>query len=167
MATKVKDAAMPMAVPAGISWTAPAKGRPWSQPPRMVKLSDVAQGYIDNLSSPSMVNSIIDALDTGVPIASLAEMLMLTGVHKGIHTVDAGILVIPVIIEMLVTAAEIHGIEYTMFPGENEDRDIIPDRVIRQALAEASKKKDMAEEEMPTPEVQKVGLMSRTTTEEM
>jgi hypothetical protein len=167
MATKLKPADVIKPIPPGISWTAPAKGRPWSQPPKMVKLSEVAQGYIDNLSSESTIDSILDALDTGIPVASLAEMLMITGVHKGIHTIDTGILVIPVIAEMLVTAAELHGIEYTMFPGENEDADVIPDRVIRQALAKVGKKKDMSEEQMVTPEVRTAGLMSRKTTEEM
>jgi hypothetical protein len=167
MATKVKDTDLLKPIPPGISWTAPAKGRPWSQPPKMVKLSEVAQGYIDNLSSPKTIDSVIDALETGVAVASLAEMLMLTGVHKGIHSMDTGILVIPVIAEMLVTAAEIHGIDYMMFPDDNEDADVIPDRVIRQALAEVGKKKNMTGEEMPTPDVKTVGLMSRTTTEEM
>jgi hypothetical protein len=133
----------------------------------MVKLSDVAQGYIDNLSSAATIDSILDALETGVPVASLSEMLMLTGVHKGIHSMDTGVLVIPVIAEMLVTAAEMHGVEYTMFPGENDEADVIPDRVIRQALAQVGKKKDMAEEETVVPEVKTAGLMSRNTTEVM
>lgn len=167
MATKLKPADVIKPVPPGISWTAPAKGRPWSQPPKMVKLSDVAQGYIDNLSSAATIDSILDALETGVPVASLSEMLMLTGVHKGIHSMDTGVLVIPVIAEMLVTAAEMHGVEYTMFPGENDEADVIPDRVIRQALAQVGKKKDMAEEETVVPEVKTAGLMSRNTTEVM
>lgn len=146
--------------PPGISWTAPAKGRPWSQPPKLVKLPDIAQGYIDNLSSASSMNSLLDAIETEVPLAALAEAIMLTGVHKGIHSIDTGILVMPIIVEMLVTAAEIHGINYTIFPGENEEANVVPDRVIREAIKEASTKKDVIE---PTPEPTVVlsGLMSR------
>lgn len=151
--------------PPGISWTAPAKGRPWSQPPKIVKLSAIAQGYIDNLSSASSINSVIDAIETKVPLASLAEALMLSSVNKGIHTIDTGILVMPVIIEMLATAAEIHGIEYTIFPDESEVA-AVPERVIREALKEVSEKKDVVEE-TPEPSVKLSGLMSRKTSEEM
>jgi hypothetical protein len=166
MAAKLSPTDVIKPVPPGISWTAPAKGRPWMQPPKLVNLSDVAQGYIDNLSSPSSMNALLDAVETNVPLAALAEALMLSSVHKGVHSIDTGVLVMPVIIEMLVTAAELHGIEYTMFPGEGEEEDIIPDRIIREAIAEATKKKDVVEE-APVPKVELSGLMSRRTSKEM
>jgi hypothetical protein len=153
-------------VPAGISWTAPAKGRPWSTPPKFVKVSDVAQGYIDNLSSSGMMNSILDVIDTEVPLAAMAEAIMLSSVNKGIHTIDAGILVMPVIIEMLKTVAELHGAKYTVFPDELVEGDNIPERVARAAIKKASEEPAKTEE-VVTPRVQLSGLMSKKPMENM
>lgn len=144
----------------GVSWTAPPKGRPWTTPPKFVKVSDVAQGYIDNLSSAEIMNSILDVIDTKVPLASMAEAIMLSSVHKGIHTIDTGILVMPVIIEMLKTVAELQGVKYTVFPSEMTEGDDIPERVARAAIKKASEK-SVTTEEVVEPQVELSGLMSR------
>lgn len=151
-------------VPPGISWTAPAKGRPWTTPPRFVKVSDVAQGYIDNLSSAGIMNNILDVIETEVPLAAMAEALMLSSVHKGIHTIDVGILVMPVIIEMLKTVADLHGAKYTVFPSELVEGDDIPERVARSAIKKASEA-PTTPEEVVEPRVQLSGLMSKKPVE--
>jgi hypothetical protein len=143
-------------VPPGISWTAEPKSRPWSTPPKFVTVNDVAQGYVTNLSSASMINSTLDAIETGVPLAALANGMMLSGVASGIHTIDTGILVVPVIIEMLKTTAELHGVKYQVFE-EDEDAGTIPDRVVKQAMKKAS----VAVEEVVEPQVELSGLMAR------
>jgi len=144
-------------VPPGISWTAEPKSRPWSTPPKFVKVNDVAQGYVTNLSSASMINSTLDAIETGVPLAALANGMMLSGVASGIHTIDTGILVVPVIIEMLKTTAELHGVKYQVFE-EDEDAGTIPDRVVKQAMKKASSD---TVEEVVEPQVELSGLMAR------
>lgn len=144
-------------VPPGISWTAEPRSRPWSTPPKFVTVIDVAQGYVNNLSSASMINSTLDAIETGVPLAALANGMMLSGVASGIHTIDTGILVTPVIIEMLKTTAEIHGVKYKVFEDDIE-ADNIPARVIRQAIKKASSE---IVEEVVEPEVELTGLMAR------
>lgn len=166
MASDLSAADIIKPVPPGISWTAPPKGRPWTNPPKLVKVSDIAQGYIDNLSSASVMNSILDVIDTQVPLAAMAEAIMLSGVHKGVHTIDAGILVMPVIIEMLKTAAELHGAEYTVFPDELIEGDDVPERVARAAIKKASEAPTKTEE-VVTPRVQLSGLMSKKPMENM
>jgi hypothetical protein len=147
-------------IPAGVSWTAPAKGRPWSTPPRFVNVSDVAQQYIDRLSSADSINAILDAIETKVPLASLAEALMLSGVNAGAHTIDAGILVMPVIIEMLKTVSEIHNVEYIIFDDDNEKDNVVSDRIVRQAIKEALESKEETSD-VVKPQVELSGLMSK------
>lgn len=144
-------------VPPGISLTDKPRTTPWNTPPKMVNVSEIAQKYIDGLSSPEMLNSTLDAIETGVPLAALANAMMLTGVASNGHTIDAGILVTPVIIEMLVTLAEIHSIEYTVFP-KAADEDNIPTRVIKNAMKKAGA--PVVEEEV-APVVELSGLMAR------
>jgi hypothetical protein len=83
--------------------------------------------------------------------------MMLSGVASGIHTVDAGILVVPVIIEMLKTIAEIHGVKYQVFE-DDENAGTIPDRVVKQAIKKAS---SGIVEEVVEPQVELSGLMAR------
>lgn len=144
-------------VPPGISFTDNPRSTPWNTPPKLVKVQDIAQRYIDSLSQPNTINSMLDVLETGVPIAALANAMMLTGVASNVHTIDAGILVTPVIVEMLVTLAEIHGVEYQVFE-KDPDEDIIPARIINRAMKKTS---TASEEEVVAPVVELSGLMSR------
>jgi hypothetical protein len=160
MATSLSPMDVIKPVPPGISWTAPPKGRSWNTPPRLVKIDEIAQGYITNLSSADMINSILDVVETKVPLASMAEALMLSSVHKGIHTIDAGILVMPVIIEMLKTAADMHGVVYTIFSDELTENDELSPRVVRAAIKKASEK-PTEDVEVAEPVVELSGLMSK------
>lgn len=145
-------------VPPGIALTDNPRSTPWNTPPKLVKVEDVAQRYIDALSMPNTINGALDVLESGIPIAALANAMMLTGVSGNVHTIDAGILVTPVIIEMLVTLAEMHNIEYTVFE-KDPDADNIPDRVIKKAMMKAQEKPAEVVEEEPV--AVSAGLMAR------
>jgi|APGre2960657404_1045060.scaffolds.fasta_scaffold05742_3 hypothetical protein len=145
-------------VPSGISWTDNPRSTPWNTPPKLVKVQDVARRYIASLSQPNTINSALDVLETGIPVAALANAMMLTGVASNVHTIDTGILVIPVIIEMLVTLAEIHGVDYIVFE-KDPDEDNIPSRVIKNAMKKAQETPAEVEEEEPV--VNLSGLMAR------
>lgn len=145
-------------IPAGISLTDTPRSTPWNTPPKLVKVEEVAQRYISTLSSPNTINGMLDVLETGVPIAAIANAMILTGVASNVHTIDAGILVIPVIVEMLVTLAEIHGVEYQVFE-KDPDADNIPARVIRKALQKAKETQAEVVEEPSEPMLS--GLMVR------
>lgn len=145
-------------VPPGISFTDAPRSTPWNTPPKYVKVSDVASMYIGTLSQPSVINRAVDLIETKIPIAAIANALMLTGVAEGTHTIDTGILVTPVIIEMLVTLAEMHGVEYQVFE-KDPSEDIVPDRIVKNALKKASAvTTDDVEDE---PVVELSGLMAR------
>jgi hypothetical protein len=145
-------------VPPGISLTDAPRSTPWNTPPKYVKVGDVASMYIGTLSQPSVINRAVDLIETEIPIAAIANALMLTGVSQGTHTIDTGILVLPVIIEMLVTLAEIHGVEYQVFEKDPDD-DIIPDRIIKNALKKSSDVTTSDVEDEPV--VKLAGLMAR------
>lgn len=149
--------------PPGISWTAPSKGRPWMNQPKMVDVSSIAQYYINALGQADVANDILDALETRVPLATIAETFMLTGANKGRHTLDAGILVMPVIIELLQSVAELNNIKTVKFTQDLEKGATIHPRVLREFAKKVSE---------PTPEpmveeatVEPTGLMARKSKE--
>lgn len=155
--------------PPGISWTAPEKSRPWQQPPQLVDMMDVAGYYIMSLSSDEMLDDLLDIVETPVPLAVTAESMMLQGVFNGIHSVDMGILVMPVIIEMLITIAEHNKSDYTIYPDDHEKEAKVSNRMARLAVEKAMKKieeKDVPQEEMPIAQEPK-GLMAKRNKEVM
>lgn len=143
----------------GISWTAPAKGRPWLTPPKMTDITSVAQGYLSAIGQASVANDILDALETKTPLASIAESFMLSGVAKGQHTLDAGILVMPVIIEALQAIAEFNNIKTVKFNEDLERGTSIHPRVLREFAQQASAPAE--EPVMTEPVVEPAGLMAR------
>jgi len=154
----------PRIAPPGISWTAPPKGRPWLRPPKYVKIEEVAALYIGLLSSVNVMDSMLDAIETGVPLIAIAEPLMLVNVSKGIHSLDAGVLVMPVIVEMLVTTAEAENIDYVVFAEDKVETDKPSTREIKMAVKRAMNKKEEPEE-MAIEEEMTTGLMSKQETE--
>lgn len=149
-------------IPPGMSWTDEPKSRPWQTPPKFTKITDVAQGYIDILSDKATINSLLDTLESGLTLDVIAETLMLGGVHKGIHTIDAGILVMPVIVEMLKTLADIHSVDVKTYAAELESPEL-PTRVVKKAIATSTSTadKEMSEEVVVPLEKPVGGLMGR------
>lgn len=146
-------------VPPGVSWTAPPKGRPWLSPPKLTDVNSVAQGYLSALGQADIANDILDALETKTPLASIAESFMLAGVAKGQHTLDAGILVMPVIIEALQSIAEFNNIKTVKFNEDLERGTTIHPRILRKFAKEASA--PIEKPVMTEPVTEPTGLMAR------
>ncbi len=149
-----------VAVPPGISWTAPSKGRPWMTPPKSVSVTDVAQQYIAAIGDGASANDVLEALETNMPLSIIAETLMMAGVSKGMHTLDAGVLVMPVIIEMLKTVAEVNDIDYVVFPDDVETTPV-PARLLKKVISSTTQTIAEQAQESMMPQEEKTGLMAR------
>jgi hypothetical protein len=149
----------------GISWTVPPKTYAWQKPPKFASVAEVAQDYITRLSNKEVLDDLLDTIDNGMPIATIAESIMLGGVSAGVHTIDAGILVTPVIIEMLKTAAEVEGIDYHMFLEDKLPKKEKPmserliNKTIKMAMENMQEESNVAEPSAPTSV--EGGLMSK------
>ena len=153
----------------GISWTAPEKSRPWLQPPKLTNVVDVAANYVAVISDPESMDDMLDAIETSVPLAVIAQAIMLGGVSNGVHTLDAGILVMPVIIEMIESLAISHKVKYVIYPDDYDKQVSVSNRVAKLAVEKAMNKNPMVEEEeeMPEMETKPTGLGSRKQKEVM
>ena len=146
-------------VPPGVSWTAPPKSRPWLNPPEETDIVAIANNYISTLGDEASVNDVLDALETRVPLSLIAESIVLTGVSAGKHTLDAGVLVMPVVIETLKTIAVMNKIDTVTFPKELEKGMTIHPRVLKQVINDMTKRAGGVVEEEAAPI--ETGLMSR------
>ena len=67
---------------------------------------------MSRMSTEEFMLQAVDIMEMGVPVSTLANTIQMGSVMEGIHSVDTGMLVIPVIMEMLMLLAESAGIEY-------------------------------------------------------
>tara|TARA_R100001079_G_C4401530_1_gene131629 strand:- start:200 stop:712 length:513 start_codon:yes stop_codon:yes gene_type:complete len=155
---------------AGQGMTAELGSRPWQNPPQYATVEQALEWYIPRLVSEDLYEGIIDTMELGVPLTTMADTLQTGGVMQGLHTIDVGMLAMPVIIEMLAYMADDAGIEYNLGTEKRIDEDKIPNTKIALALKKARKKLPQAldKREETEPEVEPTdmplepsGLMAR------
>ena len=93
----------------GQSLTAPLGGRPWQSPPQYSTVDEVIDYYMARMTTEEFMEQLIDILEMGIPVTSLANIVQLNGVMDGTHTVDVGVLVAPLLIELIMMLAESAG----------------------------------------------------------
>lgn len=97
----------------GASLTAPVGGRPWKNPPEYSTVEEAIEFYADKLADKKIKRAIIEALDLGLAVTTIANGLQLSAVMEGLHSADVGMLTLPIIMEMIMLIAEVEGIKYT------------------------------------------------------
>ena len=85
----------------GMSLTTEVGNRPWQQPPRFVDTKDVAEYYVEKLAEDNFADMLVDVAESGIPLTTIANTIQMNSVMQGIHSVDSGILALPVIMEMM------------------------------------------------------------------
>ncbi len=150
----------------GQSMTAPLGERPWQNPPRYASVEETLQFYMPRITSQKMANQLMDILEMGVPIDTVVDTVQLGGVMEGIHSVDVGILVSPVLSEVIEQMAIAADVDYVL-EGNESDEETPDDSEITLAMMEAAKntgraiKEETVEEEAPIEEPEPKGLMAR------
>lgn len=98
----------------GQSLTTELGNNAWEQPPRIVDLDETVRYYVDRIMSPPSMVAASKVISEGFPILQLAEVMIQNSVMKGEHSIDIGMIVMPVVVELLISVAEISGVEYTL-----------------------------------------------------
>jgi len=98
---------------AGQSLTSELGNRPWENPPQYTTVEEALEYYIPRIMEPSLRNDMLNVLEMGVPITTFANAVQMSAVMQGKHTIDIGVLVLPVLIEAIAYVADMEGIEYT------------------------------------------------------
>ena len=152
-----------MPVP-GMGMTHEVGARPWQQPAQYTEIDDVAQFYLAKMEDEAFNDNVLNLLETKMPVTMIANALQTTGVMNGVHTIDVGMLTLPIIMEMIMFLADSEGIDYV----SGTERDInseVMDTSIELAVDKVASDMDeeniieenepMVENTMPT------GLMAR------
>ena len=153
------DAAFVNAPIPGMSLTSEPGNRPWENPPNLVSVEDAMEFYTKRiLGTPENYDQVLDILESGLPVRNVANILMKTSVMEGNHTIDVGILVLPVIEELLMAVADMHNSEYTESIDSLFKENVVSRRQARLAVQELKKERAQPKVE---PTEQPKGLMAK------
>jgi hypothetical protein len=157
---------------AGQSLTAELGNRPWQQPPQYTTVEEALQYYVPRLTHPEMLDDLFNVMETGIPLTTLANAIQSSGVMEGKHSLDVGILILPVLMETMAYLAEESDIEYVAGTNKKIGSDKPSKAAIARAIAMVKKEQgessEEPEEEMQTEmelEEPSGGLMSRRNTD--
>ena len=142
----------------GMSLTAELGNRPWQQPPQYSTVEEALQWYIPRLINPEMLDQLLDVMESGLPLTAIANAMQTGGVMEGKHSLDVGILIMPVLIETMAYLAEEAGIKYDEGSNIEADKDSINDTRISLALSKVYEQEE--------PEVTEKEPLEETTEEE-
>ena len=125
----------------GMSMTHEVGARPWQQPAQYTNIEDVIDYYITRMSDDSFKTQLVNIMDSGVPLTSLANSIQLASVMQGIHSIDTGLLIMPVLMELMMLIAEQNDVEYITGMERNKKEEI-KESVMQNALAKFQKEQD-------------------------
>jgi hypothetical protein len=138
--------------------------RPWQQPSQFPTVDEAIEYYMASMTSEEFMEQLIDVLEMGVPVTTIANSMQLSSVMEGKHTVDVGMLVVPLLMELIMMLGDSAGIEYEtglQNPDRNKARDSQLAKYAmeyQRTLDEVDTKEMVAEE---TEDEQPTGLMAR------
>lgn len=144
--------------------------RPWQQPPQMSTVEEAIDYYVTRIESEEVSSQLLDVLEMGVPVTTVANAMQSSSVMEGKHTVDVGMLVLPVLIELISLIADTANIKYTSgLEGDDRVRGSLVDKAVMKLNAkkdeegtEEEPENEMLIEEMKTAADERAGgLMAR------
>ena len=150
----------------GQSLTSELGGRPWQSPPQYATVEEAMDWYLERFDSQEVVEELMAVLESDIPISTIANSMQLGAVLQGVHSIDVGVLVMPIIMEMMKYLAEKTDTNYKM-GDEPEQTDRPSDAVMASALNELKNQQEGSSEEEPMeeqeeePMPEQSGLMAR------
>lgn len=150
----------------GQSMTAELGARPWQNTPEYSTVDEAISYYMKKMSTDEFSIQLIDVMEMGVPLTDIANIIQLGAVTEGAHTVDIGILVIPVLIEMMMLIGDSAGVKYTTGLGNSGTDKIPPSLPMNIAKKLNAKTQEVVNKEPDSEPEEKVekeikGLMGR------
>jgi hypothetical protein len=74
--------------------------------------------YVEKLTEPEAVDKLLIAMKTDASLIDMANVAIKSGMMKGIHSIDVGVVAIPILVELMKTIGDMNDVGYVV---ENED----------------------------------------------
>ena len=154
----------------GMSLTHELGDRPWQTPAKHANVDEVMDYYMERMSNEEFMVQVVEVLESGVPVTVLANTIQMASVMDGVHSLDTGMLVLPMIMEMMMMLAESADIEYDdglKDSNKKKTRDSFVAKVVSKYEKELNKinVEEIKEETLEKDNIEEPkGLMSRRPT---
>ena len=151
----------------GMGLTHEVGARPWQTPAKYKSVDEVAQFYISQMQSDTFADQVTNLLETKMPITMIANSMNTVNIMEGVHSIDIGMMTMPIIMETIMLIADQQGVDYVTGLEQNYDTQVM-ETDIYSAADQADNEEETAveeetEEEIPVVEEEPMGLMSRRT----
>tara|TARA_S200002703_G_C3771432_1_gene237506 strand:+ start:379 stop:894 length:516 start_codon:yes stop_codon:yes gene_type:complete len=131
----------------GMSLTAEPKSRPWRRPSQFNTVDEAVAMYSTVFKDKTTKTMLLEQIENGIPLTSIADLLISANTMQGKHTLDVGILVSPILVETMITFADLAEIDYVIgTEGDNSANE--KEEMIRRAVKSAGK---LSEEDLSIP----------------
>ena len=134
----------------GQSLTHEVGARPWQQPPQYATVEEALDWYLSRFEQRDTTEELLNVIEMGIPLTVIANSLQLGAVLQGVHSIDVGVLVTPILIEMMAYVAEQNDIEYKI--GTEEEEDPKPSESLISVAIQELEKRGITEENEETVE---------------
>lgn len=124
--------------------------RPWQSPPQYSTVEEVVDFYISKMATDEVSVQIADILEMDVSVVDLAHTMQLANVMEGVHTIDVGVLVTPVLMEFIMLIGDSVGVKYRT--GLDEQDENVKNAMINKAMRKF-KQEEKKQDDMPTEEI--------------
>jgi len=146
----------------GMSLTHELGARPWLSPPQYNTVEEALDYYIPRLQSEEVTSQLLDVLEMGIPVATIANTMQLAGVMEGKHTIDVGMLLLPVLVELIMMIGDTAKVDYTT--GMDKGKELKSSEIalaVEKFKASSTEEPTEEETEKMQEEEATTGLMSR------
>jgi len=94
----------------GQSLTDTPKNYPWENPARFAKLEDASLFIWKQLNKKDTLKRVIILLEAGLSVEAVSKVIVFSGFVEGAYSVDAGLLLSPLVNKMIFTIGRAAGI---------------------------------------------------------
>ena len=140
----------------GMGMTAELGGRPWQTPPTYTTVEEASDYYVERMSNPAFREQLIDVMEMKIPLTTLANTIQLASVMEGLHSVDVGMLMIPILVETMMLIGDSADVKYVTGMEESKgERPAMINKIVNDIKLKQGEEEDMPieqEEIMPTEE---------------
>jgi len=157
---EVNEVSLDAPIP-GQSLTHEVGARPWQQPAQYATVEEALEWYLSRFEQRETTEELISVMEMGIPLTVIANSLQLGAVLQGVHSIDVGILVTPVLIEMMAYIAEQNDIDFKV--GNEEEDDPKPSESLISAAIRGLEERGVVGDEEPTEEVEEEDIEEEET----
>jgi hypothetical protein len=89
------------------------------------------------MSTDEFESQLIDVLRMDVPVTVISDTIIQSSVMEGVHTIDVGVLVAPILVEFIMLIGDSEGVEY--ITGLDEDAQGPTQAMVNRAISDLRK----------------------------